>query len=174
MGTMEDNESTPKGPGGRPTEYRDEYVERVANLALNGATDAEIADDLGVSISTLYNWRAKHPEFLSALKYGKSQSNERVERSLYLRAVGYEHDAVKVSFDKDGQPIYAPYRAFVPPDPGAMKLWLLNRDPENWKERVEVSRPDDPLSELLAEMRKQHEASKPVEDTEKPDSESEQ
>lgn len=164
MAAMEDEKNTPKGPGGRPTEYREEYVERVANLALNGATDAEIADELGISISTMYNWRAKHPAFLNALKYGKSQSNERVERSLYLRAVGYEHDAVKVSFDKEGQPIYAPYRAFVPPEPGAIKLWLLNRDPDHWKERVEMTRPDDPLSELLAEMRKQHEASKPVAD----------
>ncbi len=144
----------PPGPG-RPSQYKEEYVERVANLALNGATDAEIADDLDVSIATLYNWRAKHPAFLSALKYGKEQSNERVERSLYLRAVGYEHDAVKVSFDKNGNPIYAPYRELVPPDPGAQKLWLMNRKPEEWKERVEFTRPDDPLSELLAEMRKQ-------------------
>lgn len=159
---MEDGQETRRGPGGRPTDYRDEYVERVANLALNGATDAEIADDLGVSISTLYNWRAKHPAFLQAMKYGKSQADDRVERSFYLRAVGYERDAVKVSFDKDGNPLYAPYREVVAPDPAAAQFWLKNRRPEEWKERVEMTRPDDPLAELLAEMRKQHEADKPA------------
>lgn len=155
---MKDQDERPKHPGGRPAQYRHEFVERVANLAINGATDTEIADDLGVSLSTFKNWGVKYPEFRSALKYGKNQADERVERSFYLRAVGYERDAVKVSFDKNGLPIYAPYREMVPPDPGCCIFWLKNRRPDQWKERVEMTRPDDPLTELLAEMRKQHEA----------------
>ena len=125
---------------------------------MQGATDAEIADDLGVSIATLYNWRARYPQFLEAVKYGKDQADERVERSLYLRAVGFEHDAVKVSFDKDGNAIYAPYRNLVAPDPTAAAFWLKNRQSDKWKERVETTRPDDPLAEILAEMRKQSES----------------
>ena len=143
---------------GRPPLYKPELLEKVANLALQGATDAEIADDLQVSIATLYNWRAKYPQFLEALRYGKDQADERVERSLYLRAVGFEHDAVKVSFDKDGNAIYAPYRNLVAPDPTAAAFWLKNRQSDKWKERVETTRPDDPLAEILAEMRKQSES----------------
>jgi hypothetical protein len=123
-------------PAGRPTEYREKYVEVAANMCLSGATDSELADEFGVTVTTLYNWRAKHPQFLAALQYGKEHANDRVERSLYQRAVGFAHDAVKITFDKEGNPLYAPYREYYPPDPGAAKLWLTNRKPEDWRERV--------------------------------------
>jgi transposase-like protein len=54
-------------------------------MCLAGATDTEIADEIGVSVTTLYNWRAKYPEFLAAIRYGKEHADERVER-LVLRA----------------------------------------------------------------------------------------
>jgi Homeodomain-like domain len=54
-------------------------------MCLAGATDTEIADEIGVSVTTLYNLRAKYPEFLAAIRYGKEHADERVER-LVLRA----------------------------------------------------------------------------------------
>ena len=96
-------------PAGRPTDYRPEYPELAATMALSGATDAEIAEEFDVSVTTLYAWRAKYPEFLAALKYGKENANDRVERSLYHRAVGFTHPVVKISFDKDGSPLFAQY-----------------------------------------------------------------
>ncbi|MHB1952456.1 MAG: helix-turn-helix domain-containing protein [Sulfobacillus sp.] len=124
---------------GRPTEYRPEYIETVATMAMSGATDSEIAEEFDVSVTTLYAWRAKHPEFLAALRYGKEHADDRVERSLYHRAVGFTHPAVKISFDKDGKPIFAQYMEYYPPDSGAAKLWLLNRRPAEWREKVEWS-----------------------------------
>ena len=124
---------------GRPTEYRPEYVEIAANMCLSGATDAELAEEFGVTTTTLYNWRAKHPAFLAALKYGKENADERVERALYQRAVGFAHDAVKISFDKDGIPLFAPYVEYIAPDPGAAKLWLTNRKPKEWREKIDHS-----------------------------------
>lgn len=121
---------------GRPTAYRPEFPEIVANLALRGATDSEIAEELEVSVTTLYAWRAKYPEFLAALRYGKDNADDRVERSLYHRAVGFTYPAVKISFDKDGKPLFAPYMEYYPPDTGAAKLWLTNRKPNDWKERI--------------------------------------
>lgn len=106
-------------------------------MCLSGATDLELADEFRVSVQTLYNWRAKHPEFLAALQYGKEHADQRVERSLYHRAVGFEYPAVKISFDKEGQPLYAEYREYFPPDPGAAKLWLTNRNPDDWRDKTE-------------------------------------
>jgi hypothetical protein len=123
-------------PAGQPTLYRPEYVEKVAGMCLAGATDAEIADEIGVSIQTLYNWRAKYPEFLAAIRYGKEHSDERVERALYQRAVGFEYPAVKISFDKEGNPLFAEYREYHPPDTAAAKHWLNNRKPGEWREKV--------------------------------------
>lgn len=126
-------------PAGRPTEYRPEYVEKVAGMCLAGATDQEIADEIEVSITTLYNWRAKYPDFLAAIRYGKEQADERVERALYQRAIGFEYPAVKISFDKEGNPLFATYREFHPPDTNAAKHWLNNRKPADWREKVDMS-----------------------------------
>ena len=71
-------------PAGRPSEYKPEFVQRVAELAANGATDMEIADEFDVSVRTLYSWRAAHPEFLQALKTAKEIADERVKR-LYFK-----------------------------------------------------------------------------------------
>jgi hypothetical protein len=35
----------------------------------------------------------------------------------------------------NGQPVYAEYVEHVPPDPGAAKMWLTNRRPEQWRDR---------------------------------------
>ena len=104
---------------------------------LAGATDMEVADELGVTVTTIYNWRGKHPEFLAATKFGKEQADERVERGLYQRAVGFEYPAVKISFDKDGNPLFAEYREYYPPDATAAKHWLNNRKPKEWRDKVE-------------------------------------
>ncbi len=123
--------------GGRPTLYSPEYCEQVATLCCNGATDQEIADFLEIHISTFYRWAAAHTEFREAIKAGKELADERVVRSLYARAVGFEYNAVKIFMPAGAQePVYAKYREFIPPEPGAAKTWLTNRRPDEWREKV--------------------------------------
>lgn len=122
---------------GRPSLYRAEYAERAATLAINGATDAELADEFGVDVKTIPRWRAKYPEFREAVRYGKEHADERVERSLYHRAVGFEMDTVKIGFF-EGSPIFAEHREYYPPDTNAAKLWLMNRKPDEWREKIDV------------------------------------
>lgn len=105
-------------------------------MALHGATDAEIADEFEVSVRTIYSWKITHPEFLQALRYGKQYADERVERSLYQRAVGFEADTVKIGFF-EGAPVFAHHREYYPPDTGAAKLWLTNRKPDEWREKIQ-------------------------------------
>ena len=124
--------------GGRPTEYDPSYVERAATLALNGATDDELADEFGVSVRTIARWYSKHADFRQAVKYGKERADERVERSLYHRAVGFEMDTVKIGFF-EGSPVYAHHREYYPPDTNAAKLWLVNRKPQEWREKVDIA-----------------------------------
>jgi Homeodomain-like domain len=137
---------------GRPTDYRPEYVEKVAGMCLAGATDLEISDEIGVSIQTLYNWRAKYPEFLAAMRYGKDQADERVERGLYQRAVGFEYPAVKISFDKEGTPLFAQYREYYPPDASAAKHWLNNRKPKEWREKIETEHSGNVGVQLVSDI----------------------
>jgi len=47
--------------------------------------------------------------------------------------------ATKVFLGKDGEPVYAPCAEHLAPDVGAIKLWLLNRQPQRWRDRHEVA-----------------------------------
>jgi hypothetical protein len=60
---------------------------------------------------------------------------ERVERSLYERAVGYNYEAVKIFMPAGREkPVYAPYIEHIPPDVTAGIFWLKNRDPQHWRD----------------------------------------
>jgi hypothetical protein len=120
---------------GRPTAYKPEYAEQAQKLCQLGATDVELADFFEVAVRTIANWQTRHPEFLQALKAGKDVADERVERSLYHKAIGYTFDAVKI-FNHQGAALEVPYREHVPPDTTAAIFWLKNRRPKDWRERV--------------------------------------
>jgi hypothetical protein len=123
---------------GRPTDYRQEFAEQARKLCQLGATDVEIADFFGVNVRTIYRWKADHDEFCHALKAGKEIADERVERSLYQRAVGYTHDAVKIFMPAGAEePVYAPYREHNPPDTTAAIFWLKNRRKDDWRDKRE-------------------------------------
>ena len=123
-------------PAGRPTDYRLEFCEIAHRMCQEGATDREVAERLGIADGTLYRWRHEHPEFREALRLGKESADDRVEKMLYNRAVGYSYDAIKI-MQSDGEVLVEPYVEHVPPDIGAMKLWLTNRRPKDWREKVE-------------------------------------
>lgn len=132
---------------GRPSKYDPAFVEQAAKLCALGATDEQIADFFGVAPSTLYLWKHGHPEFSEALKAGKAEADERVVRSLYQRAVGYEFDGVKVFMPAGAAaPVYAPIRERLHPDTTAAIFWLKNRRPEEWRDKLALGGdPDNPI-----------------------------
>jgi len=146
-------------PVGRPSAYKPEYAKQTEKLCFLGATDADLADFFAVTIRTIDNWKARYPEFAQALKPGKNEADDRVERSLYQRALGYEYDAVKVFNDK-GKAMLVEYREKVPPDTTAAQFWLKNRRPDVWRDVQKhehggvgdfTKMTDDELNEVIAE-----------------------
>lgn len=124
---------------GRPTDFKGEFCEEAKRLCEAGATDQEVADALGVHVATLYRWKSKFPQFCEALKAGKSVADDRVEISLYHKAIGYKHEAVKIFMPAGATaPVYAEYTEHVPPDTTAAIFWLKNRRAERWREKSEV------------------------------------
>jgi hypothetical protein len=124
---------------GRKSTYRGENVRLAQKLTYLGATDRDLADAFGVSIRTISIWQAKHPEFMQALKTGKDQANNRVERSLYQRAVGYSYDSVKIFMPAGAKkPVIVPFVEHVPPDTTAGIFWLKNRDPAHWRDAWQI------------------------------------
>lgn len=135
---------TVRSPFGRPPEYRREYAEQARKLCLLGATDEQIADFFEVSVRTIHRWKYEHPEFCHALRAGKVAADAAVAAALYHRAIGMQIPKTHVSTFQ-GRVILTDMVENIPPDVGAISLWLFNRQPELWKREPEPP-PADPQS----------------------------
>lgn len=140
-----DEDEAPKRGRGRPTKYRRAFAEQAKRLCKLGATNAELADFFEVSVRTVDLWIVQHPEFSRALKVGKAVADQRVERALYQRAVGYEHDEDDIRTVGVGKGlseiVVTRMRKHIPPDPTSIIYWLKNRKSAQWRDlkAVEVS-----------------------------------
>lgn len=137
--------------GGRPTKYKQEYCKIGKKMCELGATDADVADALGVHIATMLRWKAQHKEFCDALKVGKEPADARVEASLYRRAVGYHIDNVKI-FQFQGAPVEVPFREYIHPDTTACIFWLKNRMPEVYRQNPETEGATDDMAAALKDL----------------------
>jgi hypothetical protein len=122
---------------GRKSKYGGIDKTQYAKLYAKGFTDAEVVEFFNVSPASLYRWKKAHPEFREEVIDWKKAATEKVVRSLYERAIGYEHkeDAI---FQYQGCPVVVPTVKHYPPDTAAIKLWLINRDAENWSDKQEI------------------------------------
>lgn len=132
--------------GGRPSRYKEEFAQWAEKLAKLGATDSELGEAFDVCERTIDKWKHAHQEFNAALKRGKQFADAEVAERLYQRALGYEHQAVKIVADaKTGAEHTVEYIERYPPDTTACIFWLKNRQRAKWRDRVDqsVGGPDD-------------------------------
>lgn len=80
--------------------------------ARDGLTDEQIAHNMGISVSTFYDWKAKFSEISESLKKGKEIVDFEVENALLKTA-------------KEGNVT-------------AQIFWLKNRRPDKWREKQEA------------------------------------
>lgn len=123
------------GPG-RPSLYDPEMNDQARKLALLGLTDSEIAVFFGVDVRTLNNWKDDYPAFFQSLNDGKVKADADVADSLFRRAMGEVVFVERRVKTKDGDYEIVRLSQSVPADPGAAKLWLTNRQPKLWREKV--------------------------------------
>jgi DNA-binding transcriptional regulator YiaG len=123
---------------GRPSKFKEEYIEQARKLCELGLTDEELARYFEVHVATIYRWQASFPLFCEALKVGKAPADDRVERSLYHKAVGYTFDSEKI-FNYQGEIVRAKSVEHVPPDTTAAIFWLKNRRKDEWRDRQELT-----------------------------------
>jgi hypothetical protein len=125
---------------------------QIEKLCMLGATDVEIAAFFDVTHGTLQVWRVQSEIVAKALKIGKVPSDQRVERSLFDRAVGCERATVKVFFNpRTGQVVEHHYMEKYPPDPLSCIFWLKNRKPDSWRERYDTPPVDPQEAAVLAQ-----------------------
>ena len=120
--------------------------------ARDGLTDEQIAKNMGISRSTLNEWRNKYPDISDTLKKGKEIVDIVTENALYKKAIGIKEILKKpikvkeVVYDngkrvKETEKIeYADEEVYFPPDVTALIFWLKNRKPDKWKDKpIEVA-----------------------------------
>ena len=105
--------------------------------ARDGYTFQDIANRIGISISTLRAWRVQYPEIDSALKKGREIIDYKVENALLKSALGYHTKEVKVAttirFGKTVETIKEVTDKEQAPNVSAIQCWLYNRLPNKWK-----------------------------------------
>lgn len=126
---------------GRPSSYIEGYAEQAEKLCVLGATDSEIADFFGVSVRTIHRWKLEHEDFCHSIKSGKAQADDRVERSLYQKATGYdyvEEQAIKIKVEQHKEQVeVVEVVKHAPADTTAGIFWLKNRRKEDWRDKQE-------------------------------------
>lgn len=110
--------------------------------ARDGLTDKQIAKNIGIAESTLYNWKNDHVEILESLKKGKEVIDIEVENALLKRALGYEYEEVKTYIEENNGVIKKRKeitKKIMAPDTTAQIFWLKNRKADNWRDRKETN-----------------------------------
>lgn len=118
-------------------------LDMVSGWARHGLSDEQIALNLGIGVSTFYDYKKKYPELGEALRDGREDAQIHVENALFKKAVGYKYKEVTKErqkvFDLDGKWTgeYAMVTTktvmkHVQPDTGAIMYWLEHRAPDRW------------------------------------------
>lgn len=117
-----------------------------------GLTDEQIAHNIGVTVTTLYNWKNKHVEIFEALKKGKEVADFMVENALFKSALGYDVEEWEEKLDASGNVKKCTKKRHIPPSNTAQIFWLKNRVPERWRDKpVEVTADDKEKHSKLIE-----------------------
>lgn len=111
----------------------DEGLILLEGWARDGLTDEQIAHNIGISRSTLNEWKNKYSDISDTLKRGKEIVDYEVENALLKKALGYTVKEQKLT--KDGELIEIERE--IPPDTTAQIFWLKNRRPDKWRDKVE-------------------------------------
>lgn len=117
--------------------------------ARDGLADEQIANNIGITPSTLYAWKGKFSEISEALKKGKEIVDIEVENALFKRAKGYSYVEKRVEMKNGRITKIVTVTKEVPPDVGAAAMWLKNRKPKVWRDRPEAPAGETPENNLL-------------------------
>lgn len=123
---------------GNASKYNPAFARVAYSIALLGGTPKSLAEILNVSEQTVYNWLKTHNDFHIAWYGGKDFADANVVKALYKRAIGWREDVEESRTDKDGNILTSEKTLVFAPDVQAQMFWLKNRQPHNWKDKVEV------------------------------------
>ncbi len=140
----------PKKPEQRPNgpKFDPSFIERIENYAHLGLSEEEMAHCLGVSYKSFNQWKVKIPAVGEAIKRGGPDATAHVARTMYLNAIGFEHDEEKIFCNAAGDVTRVMTTKKYPPNHVSGIFYLKNKDPARWKDRQELAASDE-LKKLI-------------------------
>lgn len=176
---MSKSKKTVKKPKkrGRPSSFKDEYVEQARKLSLLGLIDREMAGFFEVSEQTFNAWKSEFPEFLEAIRAGKMKADAEVATKLFERACGAEWTEevafkVKTVDYSEGRKVreteevkVVTVRRAAPPDTQALGLWLHNRRTDLWRPKPTPADGEEVVTPVKVEVKvldaRKHDSAEP-------------
>lgn len=141
--------------------YNQKIVNKICILiSTDSYTIAEICEKVGISERTYYDWQSKNADFADSIKKAQDKFDEllivEAKKSLIKSIQGYTFDETKTVYvesktkevDEDGKPIpnskpkpkikeQTVIKKHIQPNPTLVIFTLVNKDPDNWKNRQE-------------------------------------
>ena len=110
-----------------------EGLEELKDLYRTHKFDTRVAKALGIHIQTINKWKEKFPEILEAIREVKAEDDDQVERRLYDVCNGLTIN--KTIIDDQGK--VKTIQEELPPDITAIKFYLTNRRPDQWRNKID-------------------------------------
>lgn len=137
---------------GRPSPYDPETHPAIAQ-AMTAAHSPEyaIAAHFGISPTTMWAWKAVHPEFLKALDLGKAEQVKALKATALQRALGYSYETQK-AFQTG---VVVTITETIPPSEKMLQYLLNNMSPEEFSSEKKLTlSADEAFVTYLEEMNK--------------------
>lgn len=111
----------------------DEGLILLEGWSRDGLSMGQIAKNIGINRSTLYQWIDKNEKIKNALKKGRDVADYEVENALFKSATGfyYEEEVLDAKGKKHT------IRRYSKPNVVADMYWTKNRRPDKWRDKRE-------------------------------------
>lgn len=130
-----DEKKTTKNLGGRPTDYKPEYCEKLIEHMTEGLSFEAFGGVVGVCKQTLYSWTDKYPAFLDAK-----------QRATSLARLWWEKTGIAGLWNESSSEIEGKSRRTFSKsfNTGVWVFNMKNRFKDDWKEKHEIEHTNNP------------------------------
>ena len=121
---------------GRPNKYESNVKPRINEILewlKLGATEKEIAENLGVNQKVFCKYKKEHSELTALIKKGRKEPVQEIKAALYKKAIGFTYQEKKEVRGGDADGEYwkeETYTKYSVPDPTAAMMLLKHWDKE--------------------------------------------
>lgn len=116
---------------------QDPKLSQVCQWVSSGLSDKQIARNIGIAVSTFYEWKKKFPDFARALSEAKEKPKLELENSMFKLATGQMFvEETRTTLDPQGQRVTKidKVKKQLPPNPQIQMFLARAWMPEKYKE----------------------------------------